>query len=646
MNVYFKDKEPKELRGRILYSLILVVAAFFVIFVRLWYLQVKESGYYGEMAENNRLRTVKSPAPRGLIHDRTGVKLADNRPGFDLYIVPEDVTDWARTKELLKEFVDIDSELVDEKIRKSKGRPPFRAVKLKEDLSWEETVKIESFKFEMPGTLLDVTPKRNYIYGPEFAHLIGYLGEINDRELKSERYKDYSQGDLIGKRGAEKKYDEFLRGSDGTKELEVDARGRKIKVVNWVPPYPGNNLTLTIDIGTQLTAYEELKDVVGAAIAIEPSTGKVLAMVSTPAFDPNSLTSGISSKQWRELVNNPLKLLTNRAIQGQYPPASTFKPIHAAAALEEQVITPKTKIFSGPSFWFGRRQYRDWKASGHGTIDLYRAIVGSSDTFFYQVGLKIGVDRLAHYSRGFGFGSLTGIPLQDEKYGLVPTSEWKKKTLGKRWYNGETISVGVGQGYMLSTPLQLLNAYAAIANGGTLYTPYLVSEIRTPTGELVKSFSPVKNRAVLVSSSTLDYVKNALKGVVDDEEGTAHFLKRSGLKIAGKTGTAQVTKLTTRYKAKDIDKIKYGLRDHAWFVGYAPYDDPKIAVVVLVEHGGFGATAAAPVARKMIDAYLNGVKNPGWLKGTKRNEAPADIRRTNAGPEKRPRKTGPTETSG
>lgn len=602
MSGYFKDKEPKEFKQRIFAANIFVISVFFVIFVRFWYLQVKEAVHYKELSQNNRLRLVKSPAPRGIIYDRLGVKVADNRPGFDLFLVPEDVVDWAATKDKLKKLAGIDAETIDEKLLKNKGRPQFQAVKLKEDLSWEETVRIESYKFEIPGIILDVSPKRLYLYPEPFAHLLGYLGEINEKELKETEVEDYGPGDLVGKYGLEKSLEEDLRGSAGGKEVEVDALGRKINVVNWNSPYPGNNVKLTIDLRTQVAAWAAMKDRVGAVVAMDPKTGRILAMVSTPAFDPNVLSSGISAAEWKDLLQNPLNVLNNRVIQGLYPPASTFKPIHAAAALQEKVITPSTIIFSGPSFRFAGRDYRDWKEEGHGYINVYRAIVESSDTFFYQTGLKLGIEKIAEYTGDFGFGSKTGVPILNEKSGIVPSSEWKRKVYGAKWYEGETISVSVGQGYMLTTPLQLLTAYAAIANGGTLYTPQVVEEVTNPLGAELSRFTPQERGKLKTSPETLAYVRSALAGVVSDEGGTAHWLNASGLKIAGKTGTAQVSKLIKR--TKNVETITYKYRDHAWFAGYAPYDDPRIAVVVIVEHGGFGSSAAAPVAKELFKAYL------------------------------------------
>ncbi|MDO8427360.1 MAG: penicillin-binding transpeptidase domain-containing protein, partial [Deltaproteobacteria bacterium] len=334
MNGYFKDKEPKEYKGRIFASSVIAVIAFFMIAVRFWYLQVKENQHYRELSLNNSTRLVKAPAPRGIIYDRLGIKIADNRPGFDLYLVPEDVKDWAMTKEMLGRLIGLSEEDIDDKLERSKARPPFQAVPLKEDLSWEETVRIEAYKFEIPGIILDVSPKRSYVFSEATAHLLGYLGEISEKELQEAEdtgARKYGPGDLIGKYGVEKSFETDLKGVDGGKEIEVDALGRKIRVVNWNTPYPGNSMKMTIDIKTQVAAWAALKDKVGAAVAIDPKTGKVLAMVSTPSFDANALSTGISKDEWSELIENPLKILNNRAIQGLYPPASTFKPIHAAA---------------------------------------------------------------------------------------------------------------------------------------------------------------------------------------------------------------------------------------------------------------------------------------------------------------------------
>ncbi len=612
---YFQEKEPVELKKRASLATILASILFFVIVVRLWHLQIMKGRYYADLSRHNKTRTIKSQAPRGILYDRTGIKLAVNRPGFDLYIIPEDVTDWPRTKSMLRELVGIDEETITRKLQKARGQPAFRAVKLKEDLSWEETVKIESFNFEMHGVMLDVTPKREYIFGPALSHLIGYLGELNIAELKRLKSKGYDAGDYLGKYGLEKTYEEYLHGKDGFKDIEVDALGRKINVLGWTPPYPGSDITLTIDLKTQLTAWQALGTNAGAVVALDPRTGEVIAMVSKPAFDPERLSAGvITSKDWKALVRNPLHPLTNRVIQGQYPPASTFKPIVAASALAEKAITPQTLIDSGPVFMFAGRPYRDWKEEGHGVINYKRAIIESSDTFFYQVGLLLGVDVIAKHARSFGFGALTGIRLGGEKSGLVPSKEWKKRVKKERWYKGETISVAVGQGFVLATPLQLASAYVAIANGGTLFRPGLVKKISTPDGKVLEEFTPEIRGRVDIPPDILRKIREALKGVVNDKKGTARVLRDRRLKIAGKTGTAQVAHMIER--EHDLEKVRYKLRDHAWFVGFAPYDDPQIVVAVLVEHGGFGARAAAPVAKEVIRAFLTGKKPAAASKKT------------------------------
>jgi len=601
---YFQEKEPLEFKKRVALATILAAILFFIIVIRLWQLQVMSGGYYGDLSRHNKTRTLKSQAPRGILYDRNGIKLAINRPGFDLYIVPEDVTDWPKTTAMLGRLAGLDKKTIDARLERAKGHPPFRAVKLKEDLSWEETVKIESFNFEMHGVMLDVTPKREYIYGPATSHLIGYIGELNIAELKRLKASGYDAGDYLGKYGLEKSYEEFLRGEDGFKDLEVDALGRKINVLGWTPPYPGKDVTLTIDIKTQLAAWQALGEQAGAVVALDPNSGRVIAMVSKPAFDPNKLSAGITGKDWRALVKNPLHPLTNRVIQGQYPPASTLKPIIAASALTEKAIKTTTLIDSGPVFNFAGRGYRDWKEKGHGMINYKRAIIESSDTFFYQVGLMLGVDTIAKHAKSFGLGSLTGIRLGGERPGLVPSKAWKKQVKKERWYNGETISVAVGQGFMLTTPLQLASAYVAIANGGTLYRPEIVEKIATPRGKILKEFTPEIRGRVDIPPEILRKIRAALRGVVRDKKGTARVLRDKRLKIAGKTGTAQVARMTVR--ERNIELIRYKLRDHAWFVGFAPYDNPKIVVAVLVEHGGFGARAAAPIAKKVFKAFLTG----------------------------------------
>lgn len=605
MTDFFQDKEPRELRVRLAIPAGIIILVFLVLLGRLWYLQVMEGAHYGELSQSNRMRLVKNSAPRGLIFDRNGTRLAENRPGFDLMIVPEDVNDWPMTYKALAKLVDIEPEKIKERLKEAKGRPPFEGVKIKGDLSWEEMVRIESTKFKLPGVILSVGPKRTYTSSDSTAHLIGYLGEINERELRElnrSTKNQYRSGDMTGKYGIEHSFEEFVRGTDGGRHIEVDVLGREIRVVKLYPSEPGNNLHTTIDLPSQMAAWEAMKEKAGAVCAIDPNTGEILVLLSTPSFDPNALTLGVSDEEWRKIIRNPMNVLTNRAIQGQYPPASTFKIITAAAALENNVIKPEEKILSGAAYRFKDRDYRDWKEAGHGEINIHTAIVESSDTFFYQVGLALGIDHLSDYAMRFGLGEKTGIKLKDEKNGLVPTKAWKRKVIGDRWYKGETLSASVGQGFLLATPLQMASAFSAIANDGTIIKPRLIKKITSHDGEVIEDFSPDITGKLSVSKETLSLLKRALKGVVWEDGGTARGLMDPEIMIAGKTGTAQVVALKKR--EKDIKKIPYKLRDHGWFVGYAPYDNPKIVVAVLVEHGGFGSASAAPVAKKVIKAYL------------------------------------------
>jgi len=608
---YLADKDPSDLKERLYLALVVIALIFLILIAKLWYLQVMRSSHFSELSMNNRIRLTKTPAARGLILDRNGKLLAENRPGFDLLIVPEDVKDMAKTKKILTRIVDIDNKTINAKLKKAKRRAPFRPVKLKEDISWEEMAKVDNYNYELPGVLIEVMPKRTYPYDEATAHLLGYLGEISERGYRRSRKEDqkpYRRGDMIGRSGVESSFEKTLRGTDGGRQIEVDASGRLIKVMKEIPPYPGQNIRLTIDLATQKAAWDAMKGKTGAVVAIDPRNGKILALVSTPSFDSDQLTRGLSSKEWQELIQDPMKVFNNRALQGLYPPASTFKPITAIAALEKGVIDKKKKIMSGPSFKLGRSLYRDWKRGGHGKINLHTAIVQSSDTFFYQLGLEVGIDDISHYAKSFGLGSKTGINIKNEKNGFVPSRAWKLKAKGEPWYRGETVITAIGQGFMLSTPMQLVNAYAAIANGGTLYTPQFIEAVESIEGEKVKDFPPVIKGMVDAKPETLQFIREALRGVISEEHGTARWINRRGLKIAGKTGTAQVVRMKERIK--NIEDIPYKFRDHGLFAGFAPFDDPKIAVAVVVEHGGFGSSSAAPVALRVIKTYLEGLPKP------------------------------------
>ncbi len=611
MKDYLAGKDPSELKER-LYLVLIVIGLIFLIFIgKLWYLQVMRTSHFSELSMNNRIRLTKTPAARGLIMDKNGDRLAENRPGFDLLLVPEDVDDMEKTIKILTRIVDIDTKTINAKVKKAKRRARFRPVILKKDISWEEMAKVDNYNFELPGVQIEVMPKRTYPYNKATAHLLGYLGEISETAYRSSRKDDkrpYRRGDMVGKSGVEASFEETLRGTDGGRQIEVDASGRLIKIMKEIPPYPGQNIRLTIDLATQQAAWEAMEGRTGAVVAMDPRNGRILALVSTPSFDTDRLTRGVSSKEWQALIQDPMKVFNNRVLQGLYPPASTFKLITAIAALEKNVINTEKEIMSGASFKLGRDLFRDWKRGGHGKINLHTAIVQSSDTFFYQVGLEVGIDNISHYAKSFGLGEKTGINIKNEKKGFVPTRAWKVAAKGEPWYKGETVITSIGQGFMLSTPIQLLNAYAAIANGGTLYVPQFIESIESIEGEKIKDFPPIVKSRVDAKPETLRIMREALRGVVSEKNGTARWINRRGLKIAGKTGTAQVVRMKERIK--DIETIPYRFRDHGLFAGFAPYDDPKIAVAVVVEHGGFGSSSAAPVALNVIKTYLEGLPKP------------------------------------
>jgi penicillin-binding protein 2 len=428
---------------------------------------------------------------------------------------------------------------------------------------------------------------------------------VDENELKQAKVTPYRMGAMIGKYGVEYRWENDLRGTDGGRQIEVDALGREIRPLGIVEPFPGNNLFLTIDLDLQKTAEEAYQDKNGALVAMDPKTGRILAMVSKPSFEPDIFARNILPDEWKALVESPHHPLQNKGIQGQYPAGSTFKIITAIAGLESGMITPNTPFICKGAFPYGNRDFRCWKEGGHGAISLHRAIVESCDIYFYQVGLKIGVDLIAYYANEFNLGRVTGISLPHEKPGTVPSSAWKKKRFGVPWYSGETLSFSVGQGYLNATPLQLLMLISGVANGGKQYLPQVVERVENIFGEKLKEYPPVELKRVNVSEKTLQIVQEALRGAVNDPHGTGWTCALKEVKVAGKTGTAQVVRLPENFKKGDMNRMPLKFRDHAWFVAYAPFEDPKIAMAVLVEHGGFGASAAAPIAKKVIEKYLN-----------------------------------------
>ena len=595
----------EDFKGRYRYFVAFLAIAFFVIVIQLWYLQIIQGTDLRQLSENNCVRIRENPADRGMILDRKGHILAHNRPSFEVYLVPEDLKSNPEVVPRVGELLKISEEEIQEKLKQQKRRAPFKPVRIKADIDWNELAVLESNRVHLPGLIVDVRPRRAYNYSDLAAHLIGYLGEVDEGELRQSKGAPYRMGALIGKYGVEYRWEEDLRGVDGGRQIEVDAMGRELKPLQSVDPFPGNNVVLTIDFGLQKVAEEAFQGKNGALIAMDPKTGQILAMVSRPSFDPSVFARNITPEEWKGLTESPYHPLQNRGIQGQYPPGSVFKIITAIAGLETGAITPQTQMNCAGAYPYGNRNFRCWKEGGHGTLSLHRALVESCDIFFYQLGLKVGVDAIAHYAQEFGLGRLTEIPIPHEKAGTVPSTSWKKKRFGVPWYSGETLSLSVGQGYLNATPIQLVSLMSAVANGGRLYLPQVVERVENIYGSALKEYAPVETGKADVSESTLRIVQEALLGVVNEPRGTGGACALKDVKVAGKTGTAQVVRLPQDFKKGDMDRLPAKFRDHAWFVAYAPFEDPTIAVVVLVEHGGFGAAAAAPIAKKVIETFMD-----------------------------------------
>ena len=595
----------EEFKGRYKYLVAFVGVAFLLLFIRLWHLQVIRGNEFMRLSENNRIRIRENPADRGMLLDRKGRLLAHNRPSFEVYLIPEDLKKNPEVLVKVGEMLNMTQNEIRNKLQSLKKRPPFKPVKIKSDIDWNELALLEFNRVHLPGLIVDVRPRRAYHYDDLASHLIGYLGEVDENDLRQSKDSPYRLGAFIGKYGVECQWETDLRGVDGGRQIEVDALGREIKPLRSVDPFPGNNLILTIDLDLQQVAEETFQDKRGALIAMDPKTGKVLAMVSKPSFDPALFARNILAEEWRSLIENPHHPLQNKGIQGQYPPGSVFKIVTAIAGLESGVITPDTQLTCTGTYPYGNRDFRCWKEGGHGTLSLHRAIVESCDIFFYQVGLKVGVDRIAHYASELGLGRPTGIYLPHEKPGIVPSSSWKKKRSGVPWYSGETLSLAVGQGYLNTTPLQLVNLISAVSNNGIFYLPQVVERVENIYGNVLKAYRPVEIGRANISENTLRIIQDALSGVVNEPRGTGWVCALKGVKVAGKTGTAQVITMAQNFRKGDMDRMPLKFRDHAWFVAYAPCENPQIAVAVLVEHGGFGAAAAAPIAKKVIEKYFS-----------------------------------------
>ncbi len=599
--------EPADFRQKLKIVIALLLIIFSVLLVRLWYLQVIKGEELRQRSENNSVRFRKIKPLRGLIMDRNGLVLVDNRPSFDVLYMPHKGKDHEAVIERLKNIYKSRSLELSYDQSFPKKVKPYLPVKLEKNVSMEKVAIVETNALALPGVYVDVSPVRLYLDGEMMAPVIGYTGEISKEELEKAN-DEHASGDVLGKNGVEKYLDAYIRGRRGAELVEVNVYDKEIKNLGRIDPIPGYNIVLTIDADLQKAAWQAFAGKPGAAVALDTRDGSVLAMVSSPSFDPNLFNSGISYELWDKMQNNPLNPLSNRAISGQYPPGSTYKLIIAAAALEEGIITPEQKIFCNGSFELGNRTYRCWRKKGHGYVDLHRAIVESCDVYFYTVGKMLGVDKIAQYAKLFGFGEATGIDLPHERSGLIPTKDWKMARTKEIWQVGETVSISIGQGFNLVTPLQLANAYSALANGGTLWRPHLIKRIELTDGSMYKEFLPEKKGELGLSKKTLDILDRALWGVVNEPGGTGSAARRLNSDVCGKTGTSQVVGLPESDKARREKKISAFQRDHALFVCFAPLKSPEIAIAVILENSGHGGSVAAPIARKILDAYFEGKK--------------------------------------
>ena len=604
MDKYLKTADSDWYKQRLFHLIICALAAFVILFVRLIYLQVISGEELRRLSLNNSIRLQSIDPPRGVVYDRNGKVLVDNRPSFDVSIILKDAEPLEQTLEKLSAYIRIPASDLMSTITQTKGRSSYKPIVLKQDIGRNALAALEVHKYDLPGVAVKVNLRRNYINKRYAAHMIGYLSEINLEELKSGNYPDCRSGDLIGKFGAEKTYENYLRGRRGGRQVEVNVNGQVVRVLKTVLATPGNNVYLTVDQDVQRKAEELLEGVTGAVVAMEVNSGGILALASSPTFDQSSFVGGISHENWTSLITNPFRPMSNRAIQGEYPPGSTYKIITALAGLQEKVIDTET-TFHCPGFYkFGNRVYRCWKKTGHGTVDIYKAVAESCDVFFYQVGEKLGVDRLAWYAKASGLGSPTGIQLDHEASGLIPTAAWKQQRTGIPWQAGETLSLAIGQGFNLTTPLQMASLIAAVANDGKIYKPIILEAVRSLDESVVYQETSRVIGKLPVSEDTLKIVKEGLWLAVNGEKGTARRIQLKHIPISGKTGTSQVVSRRDDDREEEEATAAH-LKAHAWFVAFAPSDDPRIAVSVIVEHGEHGSGAAAPIAREIIKTYLN-----------------------------------------
>ena len=604
---------PGQLR---VWPMAAIVVAIFLLFIgRLFQLQILEGEALASRSQANYVRTVRLEAQRGAIVDREGRTIAASRPAYGVDLIPYEIQNPWRTYSVLGAILARDPVEISSRVGEPRGRRRFKPVSLSKDLPLEQRARIAAHRYAMPGVELYRKPLRDYVYQNLASQLLGTIGEIDSAELKTEAFSNYRSGEIVGKTGLEEANEIHLRGRAGGVNLIVDVAGREIDEIDRREPMPGGRLVLSLDLDLQAIAEAsflsddpEEPNKMGALVALDPRNGDVLAMVSAPSYDANAFAGGIDRDTWRALNLDDWRPLRNRAIAGVYPPGSTYKVIVAAAGLAEGVIDETTEVVCPGHFRLGRRVYRCWKRGGHGVVNLDSALAGSCDVYFYELGKTLGVETLARYARLFGLGSPTGVDVSGEVGGLVPTPEWKMRTRGERWIGGETISLSIGQGANLTTPIQLAVAYAAIANGGRIVQPRVVLRRETWDGVVVDETQPVVRAEDIIAQPILEMVKRGLMRVVMDPSGTGRRARVPGINVAGKSGTTQVVSLDF-VEGLEPEEIPVRYRDHALFVAFAPVESPEIVVAAIVEHaGGGGGAVAAPIVQKVLAKYFEKIE--------------------------------------
>ncbi|MEE8395833.1 MAG: penicillin-binding protein 2, partial [bacterium] len=603
------SEEIQMLRRRLFFITGVVAIFFFILLLRLVDLQILNGDYYEELAKGNRIRVIPQEAPRGIVYDRNGVILAFNRAAFNVQLIPEDTSNLSRSLQNLAALTRVSYSKLAQTFRANRSRLKFKPVVLLKDIGRKSADVIDTYQEDLPGISVAIESKRLYPAAYLSSHVLGYVGVINETQLKKLPLKKLYSGRIVGQAGIENILNAILIGTDGGKQVEVDNVGRELRVLSQpVKPSPGNDITLTIDLRLHRYVRTLMAGKNGVVIVMKPRTGEIMSMNSFPDYDPNLFVGGIKNQHWSKLTGGQARPLINKATQGLYPPASTFKMVVAAAGLDLGIIEPETTLNCPGYFRLNREISYCWNRAGHGDVTVAEAISQSCNVFFYQLGLEVGVDRISDYARMFGFGRPTGVELESEKSGLLPSRAWKLRVIGEKWYDGETIPVSIGQGFLTVTPIQIINYINVLANRGVWVRPTLVRRIVTPDGqELVSERSlPRETRLLPIPvehfAPVLDGMEQAVNG-----GGTAVRAQTRNFVVAGKTGTSQVVRRTVR-KPED-GEIEERFRPHSFFVGFAPAERPRVSVLVLVEHGKAGSLVAAPMARKILNFYAANIES-------------------------------------